>query len=571
MSMNPATVDVVVAGGGMAGVMAALAAAERGCQVWIVDPSNVLGGQGTAGGVAGFCGDTQRVNHLFDELVARLLQHQLIAPACALHDRRDYDLEWCAFFLQEMLVERQVTPLLHSRIVAADFAQRRVTQLTLSTAGELRQIRPRFVIDATGRCLLPRLAGLPTEHLGALQQLPMSLYFTLWDTGRPVTPILPPGCPAWSNDEEIPMTSLHRFDTGKVEVKMKVVGFDADDGLSLSAAEVFARRQMMALIYYLQTHGYRGVLLDRHVLASVSRQIGVREERRLVGEYVLTEADVAHNCVFPDAVAVGTYHFDYHWPDRMQRAGTGRTTMVEPYHIPLRSLQPGAADNLLVAGRGISADQMAMSNLRVMATVAQLGFAAGVAAAQCVKQQTTPSQLDVSALQQELIAGGQQLDLGMYGAYLRQLLVNEETVASTTAAMSDLKLARSTQGQFVARWRERAAVEWWIRRRGQWQAASSEDRAALASEEAAPEMSPAVIRTEDGLIRLQPVDADWLLQVSTDDGQSWSGTLRLHTGGVQVTPSMVQTPRGVAVLYADGQAVRFWHGSFQHIQASESS
>jgi hypothetical protein len=90
--------DVVVVGGGMAGVMAALAAKTPECRVLLVEPSNVLGGQGTAGGVAGFCGDTARVNRPFAELVRRLGRHGLIEPYRPNDDRRAYDLEWCAFF-----------------------------------------------------------------------------------------------------------------------------------------------------------------------------------------------------------------------------------------------------------------------------------------------------------------------------------------------------------------------------------------------------------------------------------------------------------------------------------------
>ena len=94
-------------------------------------------------------------------------------------------------------------------------------------------------------------------------------------------PFLLPGCPEGKDDDEIPMTSLHQFDSGKVEVKMKVVGFGSADGLSYSQAEMHARRQMTSLIYYLQTRGYQGRVLNQHILASVSRNIGVRESRRL--------------------------------------------------------------------------------------------------------------------------------------------------------------------------------------------------------------------------------------------------------------------------------------------------
>src|SRR5690606_10272244 len=133
---------------------------------------------------------------------------------------------------------------------------------------------------------------------------------------------------------------LHHFPSGKMEVKMKVVGFDAADPLSLSQAEMFARRQMAGLICHLQTKGYRQRRYENYVLASVSRHIGVREERSILGEHLLTQDEVSCGAVFADAVAVGTYHFDYHWPDRMERAGTGITTMVEPYQIPLRCLIP---------------------------------------------------------------------------------------------------------------------------------------------------------------------------------------------------------------------------------------
>ena len=283
--------DLVVVGGGMAAVMAALAAKTPHNRVLLVEPSNVLGGHGTAGGVAGFCGDTARVNEEFANLVAQLSRHGLIEPFRPNDDRRAYDLEWCAFFLQEMVAARGIEVLLHSRVIAARAAGGRIAEVTVSTGGELLAYTPRFVIDASGACVVPRLCGFEVMHEGANRQLPMSLYFTLWDTGRPATPILPPGCPRWKTEEEIPMTSVHAFPTGKIEVKMKVVGFDAADGFSRSAAEIFARRQMHGLIYFLQTVGYRGRKFDTHVLASVARGIGIREERRIVGEHLLTEQE----------------------------------------------------------------------------------------------------------------------------------------------------------------------------------------------------------------------------------------------------------------------------------------
>ena len=449
------SVDVLVAGGGMAGVCACLAAAQNGAQVALIEPSNVLGGQGTAGGVAGFCGDTERVNAPFAQLVDTLLTHDKIAPYRPTDDRRPYDLEICGFFLQEMVVEAGVEVLLHARVLNAVQHDGRIEEVLVSCGSDILRLQPAFVIDATGDCAVAQRAGFPTQHEAANVQLPMSLYFTLWDTGKPVSPFLPPGCPTWEDDDHLPMTTLHVFDSGKVEVKMKVVGFDAASGPSLAQAEIHARRQMMGLIYHLQTKGYQDRKLDRHELASVSRHIGQREGRRLVGEYVLTEHDVTHAARFDDAVAVGTYHLDYHWPDKVERAGTGITTMVEPYHIPLRSLVAKGSANLMAVGRSAAGDQMAMSSFRVQATCAQTGFAAGKAAAVCLAQGTDLASADIAAIQSAIEAGGQSLDLSDYGDYLRHLIhVDEEIFKPGTdfASCHASTLVQLSNGRFMAAW-----------------------------------------------------------------------------------------------------------------------
>jgi len=549
--------DVVVVGGGMAGVMAALAAKSGDNRVLIVEPSNVLGGQGTAGGVAGFCGDTRNVNSIFSDLIRRLSeQPELIDSWDPNEDRRAYDLEWCAFHIQEMLVERKVSILLHSRVtdVECDIGQReenggvsgvkkKITRLSISTAGGMVLCKARFVIDASGSAIVPLLADFPVEHLGANRQLPMSLYFTLWDSRKKVTPILPLGCPRWRSDDEIPMTSLHVFPSGKVEVKMKVVGFDAADGLGRSAAEIFARRQMHALIYYLQTVGYRGNRLETHVLSGVSRAIGVREERRIIGEHVLTEAEVRRSAIFDDAVAVGTYHIDFHWPDRMERAGTGITDSLDPYHIPLRMMVPKGAVNLLVPGRGASGDQMAMSSFRVMATVAQMGFAAGKAALQCTRRNIALQQTNIPDLQAEIEAGGQSLDLSDYGVYLRQeRLVHEpifdhgDSPEAPFAACHAATLVQTRDGCFLAAWfggtREgESDVSIWIaeRREQKW---SRPRRLARADDR--PHWNPVLfVSPADGCVHLyfktgrKPYDWRTWRKLSYDGGITWSDPLIL--------------------------------------------
>jgi hypothetical protein len=563
---GPLPCDIVVVGGGMAGVMAALAAKTSVNRVLIVEPSNVLGGQGTAGGVAGFCGDTARVNGEFAELVARLTRHGLIEPYRPNDDRRAYDLEWCAFFLQEMTAARGIDILLHTRVIGARATAGVVHELTLATAGGVTTIAPRFVIDASGACVVPLLTGFPVVHEGANRQLPMSLYFTLWDTGRPVTPILPEGCPRWTSDAEIPMTSLHRFPSGKVEVKMKVVGFDAADGFSRSAAEIFARRHMHALIHYLQTAGYRGRKLDTHVLASVSRAIGVREERRIVGEHVLTEDEARRAVVFPDAVAVNTYHIDFHWPDRMQRAGTGVTDMLDPHHLPLRMMVPRGARNLLVPGRGASGDQKAMSAFRVMAVVAQMGFAAGHAARLCLETGTDLTTIDLPRLQATIVAGGQSLDLSDYGEYLRcDLLAHETAVEAVgpdrSGPVSNLTLRLERNARLVVTWTQGGSRWRAVRSEKQW---SQPDRLPLGEPVPA---GASLTRLDDGaLVQVDSTGGRLTARASRDAGATWSTVRELAADAAAVTPAVTATRTGLAVIYAAAEGgLRFWHGSIERI------
>lgn len=522
------TVDVLVLGGGMAGVAAALAAKADDLSVLIADPSNILGGQGTSGGVAGFCGDTVRANADFAELVRRLQAIGRIDRYDPNDDRRAYDLEQCAFVLQEMVDRRGIEILLHATALDARREGDRVSEVLLACGGTVIRVRAKIVIDATGNCVVAAALGLPTVGPGPNVQLPMSLYFTLWDTRRRVEPFLPEGCPRWDSDDDLPMTSLHLFASGKIEVKMKVVGFDAADGESLSRAEIHARRQMMGLVYYLQTKGYRGRHsvnegrpLDSFVLAGVSRHIGQRQGRLIVGEYAITEADTLKGRRFDDAVAVGTYHHDYHWPDTAKRAGTGITTMVEPYHIPLRAMVAKGMSNLLSPGRSMAGDQMAFSSYRVMATCAQTGFAAGKAAQLAIRTGARLQDVPIRALQADIEKGGQSLDLSDYGEYLRVLRFADETLAIDGAPQT-LALARGRNALTAALWADPArpaALMAASRADGAWGAPAS------AATLPAPIASIAAARLADGRVAAAVAHDHGVSLLVSDDGAAWTNAL----------------------------------------------
>ncbi|MCA0451508.1 MAG: FAD-dependent oxidoreductase, partial [Proteobacteria bacterium] len=178
-------------------------------------------------------------------------------------------------------------------------------------------------------------------------------------------------------------------------------------------------------------------------------------------------------------IAVGTYHLDYHWTDTEKRAGTGNTDMVEPYHIPLDAMIPAGADNILCPGRSVSGEQLAMSSYRVMATCAQTGFGAGIAAALAARGGKSLTEIDRTALHERIVAGGQSLDLAHYGDYLRCLRFSDEALPlpansapqGANAPRRDIALAQTRDGSFVvARLTAPTRIELALRRRTKWKA-----------------------------------------------------------------------------------------------------
>ncbi|MCG3180250.1 MAG: hypothetical protein BIFFINMI_02608 [Phycisphaerae bacterium] len=401
--------DVLVAGGGMAGFSAAVAAARSGARVLLVEQYADLGGTATTCGVGAFCGETVGQGEVFDDVIAaldRLGAVQDYAPyAC--REFRKFDHELLKFVLADLAHAACVELLLHARVVDATRSGRRIDQVLLHTAAGLSAVAPRVVIDCTGNAALAHAAGLETlkGRPGDGLQLPMSLMFFIRDVGRPVAPMLPAGCRRYADKSELPMLSLWKEGDGKIGCKLKVIGFDSTDADGFSDSEIAARREMMSVLEFLQRTSHPTYKLDY-----VATQIGVREGRRVVGDYVLTEADLRAGRRFDDGIALGCFYLDAHSPTDTANVYQTEDRHVPPYHVPLRSLRPRGTDNVLVAGRCLSADQMALSSARVMTTASMMGQAAGLAAATAADAGIALNALDIPRLRADLSARGAVLD-----------------------------------------------------------------------------------------------------------------------------------------------------------------
>jgi hypothetical protein len=181
-----------------------------------------------------------------------------------------------------------------------------------------------------------------------------------------------------------------------------VVKLDPTSAEDVTAAEVIARRQVYEIYEFMKKHADG---LEDSFLMMTASEIGVRESRMIVGDYVLTEQDCRGCTKFDDSIAACNYDIDIHNPE-----GSGTSHYYFPvgeyYTIPYRALIPLGVENLLVAGRCISSDHGAQASYRIMPVVCCIGEAAGSAVGLSVKNKTTVREIDVKELQSVLKKNG---------------------------------------------------------------------------------------------------------------------------------------------------------------------
>ncbi len=402
--------DVLVAGGGTTGCAAAIAAARRGHRVLLVEESNALGGTSTTGGVSEWFASLDGLGDIFDRVKADLERF-------GARFGRFYNGEVLKAIWQLLAEDAGVRVLFHASLSCARVDDGRVHEVSLLSCSRPLRVAARYVLDCTGEGDLAFLAGAAFDqgHPRTGRTLHMTLTCILCDTGRPVTPYLPPGLEPVEGPEGLPGLNAHiRLPDGRVYCNMtKVLGQDPTDPFSLSDAERDARRQLLRVVHYLQRTCY-----PTHTLASTGACIGIREGRRILGDYTLTEADIlgAAPRDFADGVAVATAQIDFHSLTRPGHAGWRKR--VEPYAIPLRCLIARDFGNLLMAGKCISGDQVAQSSYRMTPTCCAMGQAAGTAAALAVEAGAAGIRsVDVPDLRRALAAAGMELDPRRHRAF----------------------------------------------------------------------------------------------------------------------------------------------------------
>ncbi len=403
--------DVVVIGGGIAGVSAAASAAVSGASVILIERFANLGGMLTTGGVANFCGQIEEQGEVFEQILTDLRRYNSLGEG---KRQTIFNFEILSLVLQEILLERGVKILFHTRLVDVLTKGNDIKECIICGKSGMEAVRGKIYIDCSGDADLGRYAGVSTMKGDGKTgyQLPMSKMTFVREVEQDDFLVqVPDNWPTQiSKPEDLPMVSVWPDGPGGKALKIKIPMFDSTSTEGITNAEIQARRRTMDVLSY-----YQKIENKNWRLTHSAQMIGVREGCRVEGDYILTLEDLRAGRAFEDGVARGTFYLDGHGltDDKRTYILPKEQLHVPPYQIPMRCLISKDADNLLVAGRCLSAEQLALSSARVSTTCSMMGQATGIAAGMAVLKKTKVRKLDYKEIQKEVLDRGAQLDVSV--------------------------------------------------------------------------------------------------------------------------------------------------------------
>ena len=444
-----ANVDVAVLGGGPAGFNAAVAAARQGVSTILIEKNGYMGGVATAGLVSiwhslySMDRNKKIIGGIVDDTIARLQDRS------AVYGQGDFyteskgsfvvDTEAAKLVFDQLALEAGVKLLFHTYVVDVLRTMGKIKAVIVENKSGRGAIKAKVFIDCTGDGDVAYRAVYEKGDLGGLMQ-PPGLCVRVGGLNAVAFEGFRNGAVSRALDKEMDYNgqiypsflwhtkSVYRPD----EIMMaaaRMTNTDCSDGEQFSQASVDGRRQIDWIVRTLKTEvpGFE----DAHIV-DIAAEVGPRETRRFLGDYVLTEQDLLTGRDFPDVIGHGTYPVDIHNPvgrgitfkhlngtmvthDELGNVITsmwtadGAKSSVQYYNIPYRVLLPRDMQNLMVAGRCVSMTHEALGAIRVMVNCMQLGQAAGVGAAISCLTQKAPRDVEVGGIQAELVNLGWEL------------------------------------------------------------------------------------------------------------------------------------------------------------------
>ena len=421
--------DVVVLGGGPAGVFAAIAAAREGAKVALVERFGFLGGMATAGLVMPLSVFTYQNKRVIGGIPWQFLE-RLEAMGGGYIEKPlgnvAFDPELYKLCMQRMVLEAGVELYMNSYLTGAQVANNGAIEcVVIENKNGSEALESKVFIDCTGDADLAAMAGVEMQPMNGEPLQPLSTYFILAgvDTSSPIVfeamhhnkqgencHCLPIRNYLIDNAERLNIpefggpwfcTTLHE---GCVGVNMTRTAADACDNRDYTAAECRLREDVYRMAAILRENFAE--FKDCYV-ASVATQAGIRETRRIKGVHTMTAEEYMSGYKYEDSISRGAHPIDIH-----ATKGSSQVThfLEQAAYVPYRALIAENFPNLLVAGRCISADRKAFASMRVQASCMGTGQAAGVAAAMAAKGSCAVQDVDTAALVARLKDIGAELE-----------------------------------------------------------------------------------------------------------------------------------------------------------------
>ena len=394
---NETLYDVIVVGGGPAGCAAAIASARRGAKTLLVESTTALGGMATMGLVSKWAPFTDKEKVLYRSFALEFIRRY---KTCAQIPEEKWDWipidpEKLKILYDEMVAESGATVLFQTMLCDVQTENGKITSVILSNKHGLTAYRAKIYIDCTGDADLACFSGVPCvigDDLGNMQEA--SLCFAISNLHLDKLNVRLDSNPkdgVWAAIKQDPKYCDMKkhfipalFGDGTLFANAGgLAGVDSTEPDDLSAALIKGRRTAQRYLDALRE--YLPEVFCDAMIVSTAPALGIRESRRIVGEYVLTTDDYLLRRSFPDEIARNCYWMDCHGskghaalnvPQEKRHYAPG-----ESHGIPWRCLVPKNADNLLVAGRCISMERPVLASVRVMPNCLATGEAAGIGAA----------------------------------------------------------------------------------------------------------------------------------------------------------------------------------------------
>ncbi len=437
--------DLIVLGGGSAGVATAVAAARKGCSTLLIEKMNFLGGQATGGLVTpmmkNFCNDENLTNGLYTEILERLKKN---GNSIVYEDGNPgwFNPVYMKCLLDDICVESGVNLLFDTILTDIKSEGENLVAVTCNTHSGPTNYLAKYFVDATGDAALSTLAGVPfragtsEEVITSTGQISqdtdfqaLSLRFIMANvdiyafTGwiREIDPETEMSSFYNTSDDQLMFSTAHvtdqcewdlssyfkqgmregiidEFDASYFQIfaipgQKNSIAFNCPrinfykslnplDSNDTTQAQLIGRRQIRRLAKFLKKFF---VGFEDSYISEIAPVLGVRESRRVLGKYTLTEEDIRSNKKFPNCAAKSTYPIDIHSQSDKIDDELGTTKIHDYYEIPLECMLNDKVNNLLSVGRCISSTFKAQSSLRIQPNCWQMGEYAGNYIAEKIK------------------------------------------------------------------------------------------------------------------------------------------------------------------------------------------